>query len=754
MLPESYSLMSVMSDKNAAQPPHQQQQQQQQPQQQPWSYNMNMYNMYQSPYMYPQGYGTQEYYQFYARMQAAYMNQQQSSQQYRGFVSQGPMVPFQNIAQTTQPAAQENKEKEETMSELPPLPPGPPPPQQNGFVPVQNQDQNNIQAARSFPQNNTGNFQQGPIRFMMNVPRPRINLNPTNPFNQNQGRPQGQNQTAGQKKNKKKKKKQQQQNQAHVTPSFPPLPSAMPPLPPSPPPPPPPPVLKENQNEIAKQPPPLPPLSQQNLPQQQGIRALEEWPLSLRDYVNRCYAKCVTQMDKDRVGVILKGKLMRATNDGTLWVKDWYAEPLPLLDSDSKAMLNLKEKLKTSLAGRLGPKQKSPSPPKRRQTKRTYRSDSSSSRSSSDSYDRDRSRSPSPRSPKKPRNNLNKKGPRNQKKHTHYNTPVREKSHFYSEFGLMNNEDMVVKKEVLDKRAARFNNVQGQAQQNIFAKRKPPVLFVYDTGFNSSPNPMGDFDISDLHIVGTCEDLEKSYLRLTSAPEASQVRPPYVLIKALDMVKKKWSAERDYHYACEQLKSIRQDLTVQGIRDNLSVEVYETHARIALEKGDHAEFNQCQSQLRILHNEVEDGKSNREEFIAYRLLYYIFTKEFMDMNTLMSSLKDEDKKDDCISHAVQVSKAWLIGSFHKIFKLYKTAPRMSSYLMDLFMLRERTLALKVIVKAYRPSIPVDFLRSELAFETDSELEEFLTSFGGLVFVDDTKTKLDCKASSVALNVGA
>lgn len=35
-------------------------------------------------------------------------------------------------------------------------------------------------------------------------------------------------------------------------------------------------------------------------------------------------------MDKDRVGVILKGKLMRATNDGTLWMKDWTAEPLPL----------------------------------------------------------------------------------------------------------------------------------------------------------------------------------------------------------------------------------------------------------------------------------------------------------------------------------------------------------------------------------------------------------------------------------------
>ena len=67
------------------------------------------------------------------------------------------------------------------------------------------------------------------------------------------------------------------------------------------------------------------------------------------------------------------------------------------------------------------------------------------------------------------------------------------------------------------------------------------------------------------------------------APDPSIIRPLNILEQAFAFVINKYQTNHDYSYISNQLKSIRQDLMVQSIRNDFSLLVYEENARIALE---------------------------------------------------------------------------------------------------------------------------------------------------------------------------
>ncbi len=198
-------------------------------------------------------------------------------------------------------------------------------------------------------------------------------------------------------------------------------------------------------------------------------------------------------------------------------------------------------------------------------------------------------------------------------------------------------------------------------------------------------------------VVGRSQVLEKKYFRLTAPPNPDQVRPLPVLRQTLDHLKRKWKDENNYAYICDQFKSLRQDLTVQHIKNDFTVHVYENHARIALEKGDLGEYNQCQTQLRALY--AQTGAGHPMEFKAYRILYFIHTCNRTDMNDVLADLSVAEKRDHAVRHALEVRSALALGNYHRFFRLYMDTPNMGAYLMDMFVERERLSALANICRA-------------------------------------------------------
>ncbi|KAL1406740.1 hypothetical protein Q8F55_006144 [Vanrija albida] len=445
------------------------------------------------------------------------------------------------------------------------------------------------------------------------------------------------------------------------------------------------------------------------------------WPPHLKAWVQESLAKA-TSTNKDAVNAELKQLLLQAHNQGTVQTTDWAKVELQTL----KAQAN-----RTQIHVPPPPSHQPPPPPPGYWGYGTYGAAATTSTSPA-------------------KEKANKKN----KKRKNGETPA-----FPSAYVFESAEEAEAKA----RRAARFNTGSeshkpsptpssasglsawfnpdedtngGGLQSRIFGAGRKKLKGKAGLGYSDATVVMEvDPNVIDWDrhtIKGTSTKLEKSYLRLTSEPSPADIRPLPVLQQTLQLLKQKWKQNHDYTYANSQFKSVRQDLTVQRIKNEFTVEVYEIHARIALEAKDLGEYNQCQSMLRQLY---ELGiKGHPEEFLSYRILYLLHTRNRSDMASLLGQITEKEKADPGVRHALDVHAALATSNYTKFFRLFLDAPNMGAYIMDHFVERERAQALAVMSKAYL-TLPLPYLTTTLAFENDEDTDAFLASHHAAIYTN-------------------
>ncbi|KAJ6853218.1 SAC3 family protein A isoform X1 [Iris pallida] len=526
------------------------------------------------------------------------------------------------------------------------------------------------------------------------------------------------------------------------------------------------------------------------------------FPSSLRGYVERTFARCTDDSQRAASQKIMKEVIAKASADGSLFTRNWDIEPLfPLPNSSldaadqnnvqSSVTVSMLPKFKRSPSKRTKSRwepvvedklvEKLPSvscvPPNGvswDQFKASERAVGSVKNESKDngwagikfvsSQQQTTSSKITHRPKKKPRFSDPTDMAQNGDASSDSDKEQGLTKYYASAIALANSPEEKKRREHRSKRFEKRQETNAEIKHykpkvsgagNIYTRRASAVLLA-KTFEDSCSRAVEDIDWDALTVKGTCQEVEKRYLRLTSAPDPATVRPEEILEKALSMVQ---TSPKNYLYKCDQLKSIRQDLTVQRIQNELTVKVYETHARLALESGDLPEYNQCQSKLKSLY--VEGIKGCHMEFSAYNLLCVILhSNNNRDLLSAMQRLSNEAKEDPAVKHALAVRSAVLSGNYILFFRLYKDAPNLNTCLMDLYVEKMRFEAIKCISKSCRPMVPVAYIARNLGFSRVDqredikelnrldECEEWLKAHGAvLTFDNGGEVHLDTKASS-------
>ena len=178
----------------------------------------------------------------------------------------------------------------------------------------------------------------------------------------------------------------------------------------------------------------------------------------------------------------------------------------------------------------------------------------------------------------------------------------------------------------------------------------------FQNNVRNSINPDDEFAnqklFENLKIKGTCQEQEKPYFRQTEIPDPVTVRPEEVLKKALKNIEARYrNKEVEFLWVLDQLNSIRQDMKIQIIVNEFTIEVYEKNARLCLEAGDLQQYKICQGQLIDLYREGFPG--NKHEFYLYKIVYLTQNSEKFELNRFLKEMSPEDLKNEYVQIGIE-----------------------------------------------------------------------------------------------------
>lgn len=120
-------------------------------------------------------------------------------------------------------------------------------------------------------------------------------------------------------------------------------------------------------------------------------------------------------------------------------------------------------------------------------------------------------------------------------------------------------------------------------------------------------------------------------------------------------------------------------------------------------------------------------------------VFFLFSNP--DMSKALCNLDDEMKSSPKVDLALKLRKAWSRDNYSRFFKLYEQADIGMRALLDKFVNTQRRRSMGIMMKSYKPNIPVSKIQRSLGFKLDEdECREFLKEIGATVKNDMVCTK--------------